>query len=337
MRKLKSDQMRIRRLNLLLTYRCNSHCRHCCYFCGLDGKGLMTAAQVSKYLRALEEHPLESVWIYGGEPFLYPRVLTEVVKIARRHNIPEIGVLTNGYWARRKKTAQKRLEILREAGVTSLTVSTDGFHAEGITPEMAYTAGHMALDAGIEQVDFSITFLPPRGSSNRYNDLSEDIWERLERTNGIPLREKTVTMIGRAAEGLLEHCQLKKLRRKNVCRPPDYIGGSWRNPQGLEIDPYGWIMVCPGMSLGRIGERSLADILQRYKKDGGPLWQSLWERGPHGLLDMAVQKGYQPLSGYVDYCHLCYHVRKFLQPHFQISFSPQNCYQEPVETGRRMQ
>jgi len=295
----------------------------------------MTASQVSNYLRALEEHPLESLWIYGGEPFLYPKVLTEIVKIARKKEILEIGVLTNGYWAKRKKSAAKRLEILKEAGLTALTVSTDGFHAERIAPELAMTAGQMALDAGIERVDFSVAFLPPRGSSNRFNDRSEDIWNRLERTNGLPLREDTVITIGRAAESLLQHYRLKKLRRKKICRPPHYIGGSWEKPQGLEIDPDGWIMICPGMSLGRIGKRTLGDILERYEEDDSFLWRCLDKDGPHGLLDIAVERGYQPRQGYADTCHLCYDVRKYLQPYFKTRISPWDCYQEPAKAGRR--
>ena len=87
------SKLKIKHLNLLLTYKCPSHCQHCCYFCGLEGSGLMTASDVKRYLKALEGHPLESLWIYGGEPFLYPGVLAEMVKIARRHHIAEIGVL----------------------------------------------------------------------------------------------------------------------------------------------------------------------------------------------------------------------------------------------------
>jgi len=295
----------------------------------------MTASQVSKYLRALKDHPLESLWIYGGEPFLYPDVLTETVKIARRKEISEIGVLTNGYWARRKKSAVKRLQILKEAGLTALSVSTDGFHAEIVAPELALSAGQLALDAGIQKVEFSVTFLPPRGSSNRYNDLSESIWDRLEQVNGFPLQEKTVTTIGRAAEGLLEYYRPKSLRRKKKCLPPDYIGGSWKKPQGLEIDPYGWIMICPGMSLGRVGEQSLSSILRRYQENGNSLWRILWENGPHGLLNVAAQKGYQPRDGYADACHLCYDIRKYLQPFFKTQVSPRDCYREPSEAGRR--
>lgn len=337
MTKRKPDLMKIKRLNLLLTYRCNSHCRHCCYFCGLEGKGLMTASEISRYLRALKEHPLESVWIYGGEPFLYPRVLTETVKIVRRKGIPEIGILTNGYWAKRQETARKRLDQLKQAGLTALTISTDGFHAQCIAPELAITAGQLALDAGIERVTYSVAFLPPRGASNRYNNLSEDIWNRLESRNGIPLREETVTTVGRAAEHLLEHYRLKKLGRKKACRPPAYIGGTWKNPQGLEIDPHGWVMLCPGLSLGRVGRQPLEALLQRFQQDGDPLWKCVREKGPHGLLDMAVRQGYRPRDGYVDTCHLCYDVRKYLLPSFKETISPGDCYREPAGTGRRPQ
>jgi MoaA/NifB/PqqE/SkfB family radical SAM enzyme len=328
--------MKIKRLNLLLTYRCTSQCRHCCYFCGLEGKGLMTASQVNAYLLTLKEHPLESLWIYGGEPFLYPRILTEMVKIARRKGIPEIGVLTNGYWAKRRKYAFKRLQKLREAGITAMIVSTDGFHAEGVTPELAIRAGQMALDAGIEDVGYSVTFLPPRGSSNPYNELSEEIWDRLEHLNGSFLREDSVTTTGRAAESLLEHYRLKRPRRKSVCRPPDYIGGSWDELHGLEIDPHGWIMICPGLSLGNVGDRPLSELLQWYAEDGNVLWQSLRENGAFGLLDLALDRGYRPRSRYADICHMCYHVRKYLQPYFQANLAPIDCYREPSEANRRI-
>ena len=308
----------------------------------------MNASEVYGYLQALKEHPLKSLWIYGGEPFLYPKVLTEIVKIARNREIQEIGVLTNGYWAKREKSAFKRLQVLREAGITAMTISTDGFHAAGVPPELAIRAGRLALDAGIEDVDYSVTFLPPRGSSNIYNDISEEIWDRLECLDGLPVREKTVTTVGRAAEALVDHDRLKKLclknphlktprskksRKKNACRPPDYIGGSWTQLQGLEIDPDGWVMICPGLSLGRVGEQSLSRLLQRYDDDGNVLWQSLRKEGAHGLLDLAIDRGYQARSGYADTCHLCYDVRKYLQPYFQAFISPQNCYGEPSGAG----
>ncbi len=304
----------------------------------------MNASEVYNYLQALKEHPLESLWIYGGEPFLYPRVLTEIVKIARIREIQEIGVLTNGYWAKREKSAFKRLQVLKEAGVTAMTISTDGFHAAAVTPELAIRAGQLALDAGIEKVDYSVTFLPPRSSSNLYNDLSEEIWDRLKRLDGVLVREKMVTTVGRAAERLVEHDRLKKLclenpclksprseksRKKNVCRPPDYIGGSWTQLQGLEIDPDGWIMICPGLSLGRVGDQPLSKLLQRYEDDGNILWQNVRRKGAHGLLDLAVDRGYQARSGYADTCHLCYDVRKYLQPYFQSFISPKDCYGEP--------
>jgi hypothetical protein len=326
--------MKIKHLNLLLTYRCPSQCRHCCYFGGLEGTGLMTAAQVNAYLRDLNDHPLDSVWIYGGEPFLYPSVLTEIVKIARRKNIPEIGVLTNGYWATRERGALKLLHRLKETGLTAITVSTDGFHAQRIAPEWAIRAGRLALDTGIEEVTYSVAFLPPRGSSNYYNNLSEKIWDRLASIPGASLREENVTTIGRAAETLLEYYQLKKIRTRHRCRPPYYIGGSWSELQGLEIDPYGWVMVCPGLSLGRVGQHSLNSLLQQYDDNGNILWRTLRDGGAAGLLDLALHRGYRPSPKYVDTCHLCYEVRKYLRPHFRSYLAPDGCYREPHQAGR---
>jgi hypothetical protein len=327
--------MKIRHLNLLLTYKCPSQCRHCGYFCGLEGGGLMTASDVNKYLQALKDHPLESLWIYGGEPFLYPQVLTEVVKIAGRWNIPRIGIMTNGYWGKNDRRAEKRLSQLKEAGLNAMVISTDGFHAERVSPDVAINATRLARDAGLDEVSCSVAFIRPRSSSNPYNDESERIWARLDAEADISLREDTVTTVGRAAEELLECYRLGKVKKSSRCHPPGYIGGTWDQPEGLEIDPGGWVMLCPGLSLGRTGAQSLSGLLRQYDQNGGPLWKIIRRGGPPDLLDLALEKGYQRLDGYAGLCHLCYHVRKFLQPFYSAYLAPLSCYHEHCRAGRR--
>lgn len=328
--------MKIRNLNLLLTYKCPSQCRHCCYFCGLEGGGLMTAHDVKGYLRELRDHPLESLWIYGGEPFLYPGVLTEVVKIAKRRQIPRIGVLTNGYWAKNTREALRKLSLLKQAGISAIVISTDGFHVERVPPELATNAAQAALKVGFAEVTISVAFILPRGVSNPFNDRSEEIWAQLDGESGISLFENPVTVIGRAAEKLLDYCQLRQIKAPKTCQPPSYIGGSFDQPEGLEIDPNGWVMICPGLSLGNARVTPLAAMVKQYGSTENPIWHLIRQQGPAGLVNLAHQKGYVQRDLYASACHLCYEARKFLQPYYPDQLAPASCYVELSRRGRKL-
>jgi hypothetical protein len=326
--------MRVKHLNLLLTYKCPSQCLHCCYYCGLEGEGLMTTLDVKGYLHGLRDQPLESVWIYGGEPFLYRGVLSEVVKIAKQRRIARIGVLTNGYWAKSRSSALKKLCSLKQAGLNAIVVSTDGFHARRVPPELAMNAAKAAREVGIETVSYSVSFLQARGRSNPFNDLSERIWTQVSQSNGIPLREDTVMIMGRAADKLLDYCECKHIGGRLRCRPPVYIGGTMCRPHGIEIDPDGWVMICPGLSLGNAKASSLSDLIARHETPANIFWQSIRQQGAEAMVKMARDLGFVPNSAYASICHLCYEARKFLRPHYPEYLAPASCYQEPVRQGR---
>lgn len=327
--------MKIKNLNLLLTYKCPSQCPHCAYYAGLDGSGLMSAQDVKSYLRALGDHPVESLWIYGGEPFLYFGVLTEVVKIAKRRQIRQIGVLTNGYWSAKPKSGQKRLSLLKQVGLSDIIISTDGFHAQRIPPELAINGIRSALQVGFQTVTASVAFLSPRKASNPFNERSEEIWAQLREIPGVSLYENPVTMIGRAAKHLLDCCRLRTVRGAKTCRPPSYIGGSFERPEGVEIDPDGWVMICPGFSLGNAQMKSLTMLIGEYGNSNNFLWQTIRRKGPAGLLHRAKEEGYVPLKQYASGCHLCFEVRKFLQPHYPEQLAPAECYTEPSRRRRK--
>lgn len=296
----------------------------------------MTAQDVKRYLAELRGHPLESLWIYGGEPFLYPGVLAEVIKISKRKGIPQIGVLTNGYWATNPSIALRKLSQLKQVGLNAIIISTDGLHAEAVSPDLAINAVRAALKVGFNKVTASVAFIPPRSVSNPINDRSEEIWAKLKGNSKLLLEENPVTFIGRAAQELSDYHQPRKLKAAQRCKPPSYIGGSFDEPQGLEIDPYGWVMICPGFSLGNAHQQPLAKLVEQYGNSGNTLWRIFRKKGPAGLLDLAQEKGYNQRALHASDCHLCYEVRKFLQPYYPEHLAPAGCYNEIIRKRRRV-
>lgn len=121
------------------TLRCNVHCRHC----GSDCAGTDTADSASRaalpeempaadFLRVLDEevtpyHTPATVMIIisGGEP-LMRRDLCEVGRELRRRGYPW-GMVTNGLML-----TEARFRELREAGLSSLSISLDGLEEEHV-------------------------------------------------------------------------------------------------------------------------------------------------------------------------------------------------------------
>jgi hypothetical protein len=48
--------------------------------------------------------------------------------------------------------------------------------------------------------------------------------------------------------------------------------------------------------------------------------------GVGSLLELAIEKGYEPLKGYADKFHVCYSVQKFLRPYYPNILEPSNIW-----------
>ena len=57
------------------------------------------------------------------------------------------------------------------------------------------------------------------------------------------------------------------------------------------IDPYGNVMICYGLIIGNLKDRSLGDVLRDYSVSQSPLLMVLAEEGPAGLYRRAVAEG----------------------------------------------
>jgi hypothetical protein len=56
----------------------------------------------------------------------------------------------------------------------------------------------------------------------------------------------------------------------------------------------------------------LDDIWKRFAPDRDEFIETLFSRGPAGLLEKAVELGYRKMPGYATKCHLCTSLRSFL-------------------------
>ncbi|MFX0034828.1 MAG: hypothetical protein ACFE9I_04200 [Candidatus Hermodarchaeota archaeon] len=81
--------MKVKHVDFLLTFKCTAECRHCSYKAAPNRTGCIKPKQTYQYLEELIKiFPLESVWVHGGEPFLYFESLEQIIRKANEMDIP---------------------------------------------------------------------------------------------------------------------------------------------------------------------------------------------------------------------------------------------------------
>ncbi len=95
------------------------------------------------------------------------------------------------------------------------------------------------------------------------------------------------------------------------------------------IDPNGWVFIqgCQGICLGNAKKDSLLKIISEFKPRKHPIiGKVMGKGGVCSLLELAIEKGYEPLEKYADKCHLCYSTQKFLRSYFPNILEPSNLW-----------
>jgi MoaA/NifB/PqqE/SkfB family radical SAM enzyme len=319
--------MQIKGVNFLITFRCPSGCKHCSYKAGFHRTGFMHVSHVSTWLRTIKErHPLECVTIHGGEPFLYLDIVKHILTEAKLLAIPRVWIITNGYWAKDGRTTERKLQELRKAGLSCITVSIDAFHQEYIPVEQVKRAIEYSLVLGFDTVAVDSYFLGSEKDDNQYNIQTEQILQELQAFTDVHFSRYPLRLEGRGAETLASCVKTRQEIPSGTCRFPFWLGGDFHNPETIEIDFEGNVTLCPGLSIGNARNESLMDILERYDARTHPLISILNQKGPVGLYDLAMNKGYDGIHAFVDKCHLCYEMRKFLRPYYARFLAPSVCY-----------
>lgn len=319
--------MRINSVDFLLTFKCNSQCVHCCYQAGPQRRGFIRGKQTDQWLTEIQKtQPLNSVTIHGGEPFLYFDIMRAILKRARALNLEQRWVITNGFWVEGYDMAKEKLRALKEAGLTAITFSVDAFHQEYVSLDKVRAGIKSAAYLNLDMVAVDSYFLCAENSENSYNIQTRKSLDTLRMLSNVKFNKFTAAFEGRAAELLVEQEFTKEKIPDGKCHPPFWLGDDLKDPKTVEIDCEGNITLCPGICIGNAETQPLSEIIRQYDYRQHPIIRVIVEKGPIGLFELARSKGYQGTQRFVNECHLCYEMRRYLHRQYHQYLAPQGCY-----------
>lgn len=310
---------------LLLTYKCNCACEFCYYNCGPDKNGLMpvdTAIDAWRSLRTLAGDSAR-VHLTGGEPFLYWERLQEILDRAKRQGLGQADLVeTNGFWAADEKIVTERLRILDELGVRRLKISTDPFHQEYVDIEPVRRLARMATEMlGSDRV--LVRWRKYLENPVEMNNLTAE-QRKAELVRA--MEDYHCRFTGRAAMKLAECAASQSIESLTPmsCKA-DFLGA-----KGVHIDPFGNVFsgTCSGIIIGNVNQRPLDEIWRQFEPTQSELVETVFNRGPAGLLCKAADLGYREADLYADKCHLCTSIRQFFfdNRHEAAVVGPAECY-----------
>jgi len=285
-------------------------CDHCFVWGSPSAKGVMRLTDVLKILEEAKRlGTVNYISIEGGEPFLYYpimiRALEEAVKLGYH-----VEILSNCYWSTSVEDAVEWLLPVAETGNAELSLSSDPYHGEGWEINEVKNAIKAAKKLGIPVGVISIK--DPRAKFPCPNELE-----------GVKIDQSEIMYRGRATSKLSQEAKKRPWTEFTKCPYEDLA-----NPTRVHIDPFGYVHVCQGISIGNAFEQTLSKIISAYNPLDHPIITPLIKGGPLAL----IKKFDLPHDElYADGCHLCYDARFALRDRFLNILTPGQMYGEGLE------
>jgi len=291
----------------------------------------MSLDHVKRYLREFQD--TTQATFSGGEPMLHPELVIAGVNEATTLGIAT-NLVTNGFWGRDPARSEHWSIRLREAGLNTVTITHDAFHQEFVPTEAVKIAFQALRKAGLHDVRIIGATLVGLEDPNPFDQQTRLIKEDLTRELHISYTAYEGIMCAcRPIDQLLQYMHLLPLDeldsgRKCFCE--EASGGSRRLEDRYQcnINHQGQIELCTGIMIGDARETPALELMESYNYEEHPLLSALLAKGYLGILELALEKGYQQLEAYASKCHVCFDARRFLRPLYPDVLTPYHVYEE---------
>ena len=310
-----SRYLTVNRLEFIVTYQCNSHCKHCQV--GQSERTSQPAAldhdlAIEIVREVTQAYSPQSIMTFGGEPLLFPEVVCAIHRTARENGIGKRQVITNAGWPRSETEFQKVAHKLAESGVNDVSISVDGFHQEHIGLCVVERNARSLIDAGIPRIWWNPCWLVSREHNNDWNRRTRAILRALAH---LPVEEDDGNIVqpeGNALRWLGSYLPQNIHLPDGECGDMPYTG-RLDQVDSVSVEPNGNIMVCEGFAIGNAHEGGVAEVLRSYDPTSTSEMRAVLKEGVAGLVRLAATRGVEPSpDGYYSACDMCKSIRREL-------------------------
>jgi len=312
-------------MGMLLTYKCPAACNFCYYRCNPSKGGLLSINDALTAWQSLNTLAGSSAKIHitGGEPFLYWEHLAQLVQKAAQLKLGTVDVIeTNAFWADNRAQVIEKLKFLDAHNVKKIKISYDPFHAEFIE----YRKIKLLADTAAEilgKTRVNVRWQEYMDRDLGIMDMSEDqkIQVFVESVRKYPCR-----FTGHAANNLAAVMATQEIDQLSESS----CANAFLSAKGIHLDPYGNVFsgTCSGIIVGNIKKSPLEEIWRTFEPSKIDVINVLFNKGPVGLLEIAIKYGYQKRRLYSGKCHLCTDLRQFFFDNglYGPIIGPTDCY-----------
>ncbi|OGO35563.1 MAG: hypothetical protein A2147_04590 [Chloroflexi bacterium RBG_16_57_8] len=307
--------VKIDRLEFVVTWKCNSACKHCLVGDKRTSKAALSPELAARIVRQVAGvYPLKSMMIFGGEPLLFPDVVCAVHGAAKDCGVPRRDIITNAGYPRSDVEFRKLARRLSESGVTNASVSVDAFHQEHIPVETIERNVQALLDAGIA-VDWDPCWVISADHQNPWNKRTWEILEALAHLAVPAVTESDGNVVqpaGNALRWLREYLPPRTPAPDGACEDVPYAGRPDK-VTSISVEPDASVSVCKDLTIGDAHEQNVVDILRDYDPYRIPEMAAILRGGVAGLREFAGSSGITPDPvGYYSICDECVDLRRKL-------------------------
>ena len=128
-----------REMALMLTDKCTAECAFCALKCNPGNTGLLSLETAKKVIDGMKRvGSFNRVGLSGGEPFLYPELIRDILLYAKEAGIEKRTVATNGFWGAWDDERIDRILGGLEGILNQVSISHDAFHAEYVKTDYVW-------------------------------------------------------------------------------------------------------------------------------------------------------------------------------------------------------
>ncbi|MBL7200396.1 MAG: radical SAM protein [Anaerolineae bacterium] len=306
----------VNRIEFLVTYRCNSHCKHCQVgpAARASRPPVIDAGLAARIVgRVCEAYTPSSAMTFGGEPLLFPDVVCAVHGAARAGGIEKRQVITNAGWPRSGGEFRTVAAQLAESGVNSVCISVDAFHQETIPVPVVERNVRALVDVGIEVLEWNPCWVVSKEHDNPWNGRTRAVLDALSHLPVVEDDGNVVQPEGYARTWLREYLPAQTAAPEGSCGDMPYTG-QLDQVGSISVEPDGGIAVCDEWIIGNAAQRDVVDILRDYDPVRIPEMKAILGGGIAGLVELARARGIEPdPGGYYSVCDRCRSIRRRLR------------------------